>query len=106
MNMTKDDDVVEYNPDRLLDALREQFSVESDAALCRLLGVRPAVLSLIRNRKRSVGACLMVRMHELSGLKVAELRKLLGDRRQKFRTGKHDACRTMKMLEARKSRLS
>jgi ribosomal protein L10 len=97
-----DDDVVDYNPDRLLNALREQFNAESDAALCRMLGVRPAVLSLIRNRKRSIGACLMVRMHELSGMKVAELRKLLGDRRQKFRTGKNDGYRTTTMSEARK----
>jgi hypothetical protein len=34
-----------------------------------------------------VGASLLIRMHEVSDLSVAELRELLGDRRGKYRVG-------------------
>lgn len=78
-------DPITYNPDNLLDALLERLELKNDAALARLLEVAPPILSKIRHRRLPVGAALLIRMHEVSGLPVRELRNLMGDRRQKYR---------------------
>lgn len=78
---------VDYNPDNLLNALIERLELKNDAALARLLEIAPPLLSKIRHRRLPVGAALLIRMHEVSGLPVRELRNLMGDRRQKYRVG-------------------
>lgn len=75
----------DYNPDRLLDVLLENHRLKNDAALARMLGVAPPVISKIRHRRLPVGASLLIRMHEVSGLNITDLRFLMGDRRNKFR---------------------
>lgn len=75
----------EYNPNNLLDALIERMKLKNDASLSRLLEVAPPVISKIRHRRLPVGASILIRMHEVTGLSVKELRELLGDRRQKYR---------------------
>ncbi len=77
----------EYNPDRLLDVLRTNYQVDSDSALARMLEVSPPVISKIRRRQRAVGASLLIRIHEVCGLEIDDLRCLMGDRRQKYRIG-------------------
>jgi hypothetical protein len=74
-----------YNPDGLLDKLIELMQLKNDAALSRALEVAPPVISKIRHRRLPVGASLLIRMHEVSGLTIGDLRYLLGDRRKKFR---------------------
>ena len=74
-----------YNPDNLLDALIEKLGLKNDAALARVLEVAPPLLSKIRHRRLPIGAALLIRMHEVSGLPVRDLRNLMGDRRQKYR---------------------
>jgi len=74
-----------YNPNNLLDALLERMSLKNDAALSRLLEVAPPIVSKIRHRKIPIGASMLIRMHEESGLSIAELRALMGDRRQIYR---------------------
>lgn len=76
---------VEYDPNKLLDALIEKLSLKNDAALSRILEVAPPVISKIRHRRLPVGASLLIRMHEVSDLSIQELRTLMGDRRAKFR---------------------
>jgi plasmid maintenance system antidote protein VapI len=63
----------------------EKLKLKNDAALSRALEVAPPVISKIRHRRLPVGASMLIRMHEVSNLSVAELRNLLGDRRQKYR---------------------
>lgn len=75
----------DYNPDRLLDVLRENLKVKNDAALARILEVAAPVISKIRHRRLPVGGAILIRMHEVSGLKITDLRFLMGDRRGKFR---------------------
>lgn len=75
----------DYNPDNLLDFLLKKLELKNDAALSRVLEVAPPVISKIRHRRLPVGASILIRMHEVSGLTVGDLRALLGDRRQKFR---------------------
>ena len=74
-----------YNPNRLLDAMLEKLALKNDAALSRALEVAPPILSKVRHRRLPVGASLLIRMHEVTDLSVAQLREILGDRRQKYR---------------------
>jgi hypothetical protein len=78
-------DLLAYDPNNLLDSLIEKLSLKNDAALSRMLEVAPPVISKIRHRRLPVGASLLIRMHEVSDLSIAELRVLMGDRRDKFR---------------------
>ena len=74
-----------YDPNRLLDAVIEKLNLKNDAALCRMLGISPPVVSKIRHRRLPVGASLLIRLHELTDWNVLALRDLMGDRRQKLR---------------------
>jgi len=78
-------EAVAYDPNRLLDALIDKLHLKNDAQLCRELNVAPPLVSKIRHRRLPVGGSLLIRMHEVSGLTIAELRHLMGDRRQKYR---------------------
>jgi plasmid maintenance system antidote protein VapI len=74
-----------YDPDRLLDTLIQRLNLRHDADLSRALEVAPPMISKIRHRKFAISASLLIRMHEVSLLSVAELRMLMGDRRAKYR---------------------
>lgn len=74
-----------YNPDNLLNTLIQKLAIKNDAALSRALEVAPPVISKIRHRRLPVGASLLIRMHEVANLSIAELRALMGDRRSKYR---------------------
>lgn len=75
----------EYNPNNLLDAIVAKLNLKNDAALARALEVAPPVISKIRHRRLPVGASMLIRMHEVTDLSIAELRALMGDRRTKYR---------------------
>ena len=74
-----------YNPNHLLDTLRDRMKLKNDAALSRALEVAPPVISKIRHRTLPVGASLLIRMHEVTDLSIRDLRDLMGDRRMKYR---------------------
>jgi hypothetical protein len=74
-----------YDPDQLLAVLLNKLNLKNDAALSRTLEVSPPVISKIRHRRLPVTASLLIRMHEVSALSIAELRHIMGDRRSKFR---------------------
>lgn len=74
-----------YDPNRLLDALLQHFNLRSDQALSRRLKVARNVLRRVRNGELPVGASLLMWMEEASGIGMAELRRLLGDRRKRMR---------------------
>lgn len=67
----------QYDPNGLLDTLRLCLGAKNDASLARRLQVGREVISKIRHGRRGIGAGLLLRMHETSGLSVAELRDLL-----------------------------
>jgi hypothetical protein len=77
MNDGDQDDLLNYNPNRLLDTLIENLRLKNDAALSRALDVAPPVISKIRHHRLPVG--------EVSDLSIRDLRYLMGDRRTKFR---------------------
>ena len=82
---SESDELLQYNPNRLLDTLIENLRLKNDAALSRALEVAPPVISKIRHHRLPVGASLLIRMHEVSDLSIRDLRYLMGDRRAKFR---------------------
>ncbi len=79
------DDIPQYNPNHLLDAILGKLQLRNDAALSRALEVAPPVISKIRHHKLQVGASILIRMHELTGMPIRDLRDLMGDRRAKYR---------------------
>jgi len=85
MDAQEQSNSTEYNPNHLLGALLQKMNLKNDAALSRALEVAPPVISKIRHRRLPVGASLLIRMHEVCGLSIGDLRELLGDRRGKFR---------------------
>ena len=75
---------LKYDPEHLLDTIKKNLHLKNDAALSRALEVAPPVVSKIRHRHLPVGATLLIRMNEISGMEIKELRNLMGDRRKKF----------------------
>jgi plasmid maintenance system antidote protein VapI len=73
------------NPGLLLDILIGKLGLKNDAHLARVLEVAPPVLSKIRHNRLAVGATILIAMHEVTGMSIADLRGLMGDRRAKFR---------------------
>jgi plasmid maintenance system antidote protein VapI len=74
-----------YNPNHLLDELIGKLQLKNDAALARKLEVAPPVISKVRHYRLPVGASLLIRMHEVTGMSIRDLRNLMGDRRDKYR---------------------
>ena len=68
----------------LLDALIEFLGLKNDAALGRALQVSAPILSKIRHGALPVSAAILIRMHEVSGLSIYELRACMGDHRNRF----------------------
>jgi antitoxin HigA-1 len=76
-----------YNPNKLLNELIVRLRLRNDAALCRTLQVAPPLISKVRHKRAPLSASVLIRMHEESGLSIRDLRRLMGDRRQKYRVG-------------------
>ena len=74
-----------YNPNLLLDSLLKKMQLRNDAALARMLEVPPPLISKIRHHRLPVGASLLIRMSNVTGISVRDLRDLMGDRRTKYR---------------------
>lgn len=84
MNVTESTHDVIYNPNRLLDAIMEKLELKNDAALSRALEVAPPVISKIRHYTLPIGATILIRMHEVSGLSIREMREILATRDERL----------------------
>ena len=74
---SENDELLQYNPNRLLDTLIENLRLKNDAALSRVLEVAPPVISKIRHNTLPIGATILLRMHEVSDFSIRELRALM-----------------------------
>lgn len=74
-----------YNPNYMLDFVLGKLQLKNDAALARVLEVAPPVISKIRHHRLPVGATMLIRIHEVSGLSIRDIRDLMGDRRTSYR---------------------
>jgi hypothetical protein len=77
-----------FHPDEMLDAVKMVLKLLSDRELADHFKIGQPILSKIRHRKQGVGSALLIRIHEETHLSIAELRKLMGDRRRTYRVGK------------------
>ncbi len=73
-----------YNPNRLLDALLLHQNLRTDADLARALEINPSVISKIRNAKARISASLLLEIHEMTEMSIRDLRKLMGDTKNKY----------------------
>ena len=78
-------DTKPYDPARMLDAVIHLRRLKNDAALCRELEVFHPIISKIRHRHIPVSASILLRIHEVTGLEIKQLRALMGDQRKHFR---------------------
>lgn len=84
-----------YNPGHLFDILGERYSIKTDVKLGILLGVGNPSICKIRRRIQPISGSLLIRIHEVTGLSIRELKDLMGDRRSKQRASKN------KLIDAR-----
>lgn len=61
---------------KLLDHLTEQGRLKNDAALSRKLELAPPVISKLRHDHRTLGASLIIRMHEAFDISIADIKAL------------------------------
>ncbi|SEO52365.1 hypothetical protein SAMN05428959_109100 [Duganella sp. CF517] len=64
-------------PHPLLDTVLRRMGLRNDASLARVLEVSAPCLSKVRRGRAAVSAELVLRIHEIGGLPLAELRALL-----------------------------
>ncbi|WP_426162432.1 helix-turn-helix domain-containing protein [Pseudoduganella sp. R-34] len=76
----------DFNPNLLLDTMKEWLGVRTDCRLAQRLAVGGPSISKLRHGRVPVSADLLVSMHEETGLSIRELRLLAGDLR--WHTGK------------------
>lgn len=76
---------ISYSPAKLLNTVMTELGLRNDAALARLLDIQAPLLSKIRNGKLPISAGVLLRLHEVSGRSIDDLRFLMGDRRTRFR---------------------
>lgn len=72
----------------LFDTLRVQTNTVSDAALARLLGVKPPEISKGRTVPQIIGPVYMARIQEKTGMPVARIKELMSDASPKVDFGK------------------
>lgn len=61
----------------LLDAVHAKLGLKNDAALSRALGVAPPVVSKIRSCAICLSSSMLIRLHDLTGWTINELRAYL-----------------------------
>lgn len=64
-------------PFELFDAIKGQFCLKNDAELARQMSLSPAQVSKVRARVIGCTDMLILRIHEVFGLPVVEIRKLV-----------------------------
>ena len=74
--MTSKNSQVTTTASPLFDHVLKEFHIKNDAALSRLLDVKPPVLSKMRHSQLSVGTTIMVNTHELTGMTMKAIRLL------------------------------
>jgi hypothetical protein len=84
----------DYDPELLLDSLLARMHLTEDAELAKRLRMDKRLLGQIRERRLQISGSMLMLMQEASGITIAELRRILGDRRSTSRM----ACK----LEQRK----
>lgn len=65
------------NENALLDLAAEMLKAKNDAQLSRALAVAPPVISKVRHARLPVGAVLIIKIHETTGMAVREIKSYI-----------------------------
>jgi len=83
--MTHATSISYYDPNVLLNTLMARLGLANDGALSRKLKIARNVLGDIRAGRIQIGGSMLLWMQDATGISIAELRSLMGDRRAKCR---------------------
>lgn len=61
----------------LLSMLKAHFGAKNDAAIARAVNIKPPVISKLRHGKVPVTSSMLLRLHEATGMPVAQLRAVI-----------------------------
>jgi len=75
----------DYDPGLLLNAIMDRMRLSEDAELAKRLRMNRRLLGKIRERRLQISGSMLMQMQEATGITIAELRRILGDRRSKSR---------------------
>ena len=62
--------------EHLLDYLRREYNLPSDAALAEAMEVSPPVISKLRNGHTNLTASMMLRIHDVFGISIANIKRI------------------------------
>lgn len=68
-----------YNPANLLDEIIVRKGLKNDSALSALLQISPVMVSKVRASKLEISAGILLRMHDVTEISIAELRTMMGE---------------------------
>ena len=74
-----------FDQNRLIETLRKKLNIDNDANLAKALSVSPLLISNMRKCKIPIWGSMLLHMSDVSKIDVANLRRLMGDRRQRIR---------------------
>lgn len=67
----------EYDPNRFVDWLQQQYGAKNDAKLALKMEVSPVIFSRIQHHRLAVPKPMLVRIQEFTGLHVREIRSYM-----------------------------
>ena len=62
--------------DYLIDHLRREHNIRTDADLAKLLGVRPPAISKLRHGTAALTPSIILKIHEAFNMPVKEIRRI------------------------------
>jgi hypothetical protein len=62
---------------KFVDALVSELNLKNDAALARLIAVKPSAISKIRHGRLNASAEVILALHEKAGMKIKRIRELM-----------------------------
>ncbi len=71
----------DYNPELLLNLLMDRMHLTEEGELAKRLRMDKRLLRKIRERRLQISGSMLMQMQEATGITIAELRRILGDRR-------------------------
>jgi Spy/CpxP family protein refolding chaperone len=79
------DDRTKYMPSRLFDLVCKQHALKTDRELAHLLGIGSPQTCRVRHGLQPLSGQLLIRIHEVTGMQIQQLKILMGDRRSQHR---------------------
>lgn len=76
-----------YKPGNLLDRVAEKLGAMNDAQLARKLGTDGPRISKFRNAALEVSDGVLIRMNEVAGFAIGDMREMMGLPRRKYIRG-------------------